>query len=342
MSDVLDIDGSDGEGGGQVLRTALGLALVTGRAFRIRDIRKKRSRPGLLRQHLTAVQAASTIGRASVVGDQLGSTELVFTPGRVTHGEHRFAVGTAGSATLVLHTILPALLHTEGSSVIRLEGGTDNMAAPPFEHLREVYVPLVQRLGARLDVTLERRGFYPAGGGAFVARIEGASRLAPFELLERGALVRRHFLARTSGFVEDHVAHRELSVLRERFGLTRDETSHAIEKTPGPGNTVEAHLEYEHAREVFVAFGSKGKRAESVAHELADEVASFDAKNVPVGVHTADQLLLLLALAGGGRFRTVEPSGHTRTQAELVPRFLPVAIGLDHDSTGWTVDVQAR
>lgn len=325
------IDGSEGEGGGQILRTALGLALVTGRPFRIHGIRRGRARPGLLRQHRTAVQAAAEIGCARVEGDELGSTELSFEPGAVLHGRRRFATGSAGSATLVLHTVLPALLLTEGESVLTLEGGTDNEAAPPFAHLEQVYLPLVRRLGGEVRATLHRRGFYPAGGGSFEIHVVGGRPLTPFSLLDRGAPRARAFVVRTSGSVERHVAMRELHVLHERLGLRRGEGEHIVERSPGPGNILEARLVYEHAQELLVAFGKRGRPAETVADELVDAVTAFDASGAPVGEHTADQLVLLLALAGGGTFRTTAPTGHLRSQVALIPRFLPVRITVVKD-----------
>src|SRR5690349_22119957 len=153
---MLTIDGALGEGGGQVLRTSLALSAVTGKAFRIEHIRGKRSKPGLLRQHLTAVKAIAEICGARVHGAELGSRELSFEPGRVQHGEHRFAVGTAGSATLVFQTVLPALFTAQGRSRIAFEGGTHNPAAPPFEFIAQTFLPLLHRMGATVSVELAR------------------------------------------------------------------------------------------------------------------------------------------------------------------------------------------
>jgi len=166
------IDGSFGEGGGQILRTALSLSLATGIPFRIENIRAGRKNTGLLRQHLTAVRAAAEIGSAEVEGATLGSSALTFSPGAVRAGEYRFAVGTAGSGTLVFQTILPALLRAPAPSRVIIEGGTHNEFAPPFDFLATTLLPLIRRMGARVSLTLERYGFYPAGGGRFVAVIE--------------------------------------------------------------------------------------------------------------------------------------------------------------------------
>ena len=183
---MITIDGSRGEGGGQVLRTSLALSLATGAPFRIEGIRAQRPKPGLLRQHLTAVQAAAAVGRARVEGAVAGASALTFSPDGVHAGEYAFSIGTAGSATLVLQTILPPLLVAGGRSVVTLEGGTHNPWAPPFDYLERVFLPVVNRLGPRVAVTLERHGFYPAGGGRFTITIEPAPRLARLDLCDRG------------------------------------------------------------------------------------------------------------------------------------------------------------
>jgi RNA 3'-terminal phosphate cyclase (ATP) len=163
MTDWITIDGSEGEGGGQILRTALALALVTGRPFRIERIRAARKKPGLLRQHLTAVHAAVAVSSARVSGAELGSNTLSFEPSRVRGGDYRLAVGTAGSATLVLQAVLPALLITSESSRLTLEGGTHIPNAPPFDFLVKTFLPILRRMGACVDVRLEAHGFYPEG-----------------------------------------------------------------------------------------------------------------------------------------------------------------------------------
>src|SRR5919109_679677 len=162
---MLTLDGSFGEGGGQILRTALGLSLVTGQPFRMFKVRAGRPKPGLQAQHLAAVKAAATIGCAEVEGATLGSQELVFAPKQITPGEYAFAVGTAGSATLVLQTVLPALMSASTPSSLILEGGTHNPLAPPFEFLLKVFLPLVHRMGPAVKVKLDRHGFYPGGAG---------------------------------------------------------------------------------------------------------------------------------------------------------------------------------
>ena len=180
---LITIDGSQGEGGGQVLRSSLALSLVLGRPFAIEKIRAGRKKPGLLQQHLTAVLAAADVGNAEVQGAALGSRRLEFRPGPVRSGNYAFRVGTAGSATLVLQTVLPALLSAEGESNLVLEGGTHNPMAPPVDFLVKAYLPLVNRLGPRVDLQVVRPGFYPAGGGKFTVRVQPAKQLGRLELL---------------------------------------------------------------------------------------------------------------------------------------------------------------
>ena len=161
---MITIDGSEGEGGGQILRTSLALSLVTGQPFRMERIRARRQKPGLLKQHLTAVEAAKTVGCAEVTGAALGSQTLEFPPGPVTPGNYRFAVGTAGSATLVLQTVLPALLTASGLSTLTLEGGTHNPMAPPFDFLANAFMPLIHRMGPSVELELKAPWFLPCRG----------------------------------------------------------------------------------------------------------------------------------------------------------------------------------
>jgi RNA 3'-terminal phosphate cyclase (ATP) len=337
---MLLIDGSEGEGGGQVLRTALGLSLVTGKPFRIVRIRGGRERPGLLRQHLTCVQAAKLLAHAEVDGAEPESQELVFRPRAVQAGDFEFAVGTAGSATLVLQSVLPALLRASAPITLAVEGGTHTRNAPPFEFFERSLVPLLTRLGARLEVKLVRHGFEPAGGGRLEVRATPAP-LGSLELLARGKLLRRAAEAVVSA-VPLKIANRELGVVREELAFTDAELSATGVEAPGPGNALTLTLEYEQVTDVFVGLGAAGLMAEKVARRACGEVRRALRTDAPVGLHLADQLLVPLALAGGGVFRTVEPTGHTRTQLALVPRFLPVKLEATpeaHAST-WRISVR--
>jgi RNA 3'-terminal phosphate cyclase (ATP) len=331
MKDWITIDGSTGEGGGQILRTSLALSLVTGRPFRIEHLRARRKKPGLLRQHLTAVQAAAQVSRALVSGAGLGSQELSFAPSKVRGGEYRMAVGTAGSATLVFQTILPALLMARERSRLTLEGGTHNPLAPPFEFLAKTFVPVLRRMGAVVDVRLETYGFYPAGGGRFIAEIEPCPNLDAIAMPTRGA-VRVHARALVASLPEA-IARRELGVVRDRLSLDRafcrDET---IAESIGPGNVLMIVIEGEAIVEVITGFGVKGVSAEQVASDACDEAERYLKAEVPVGMHLADQLLIPMALGRGGSFRTLTATPHTLTNADVIRRFLDVSIALEPES----------
>ncbi|MBI4816352.1 MAG: RNA 3'-terminal phosphate cyclase [Deltaproteobacteria bacterium] len=318
------IDGSKGEGGGQILRSSLALSLVTGKPVQIVKIRAGRARPGLMKQHLTSVLSAAEVGSAEVKGASLGSTSLSFRPNPPRAGSYRFSIGSAGSATLVLQTVLPALLAASEPSRLVLEGGTHNPAAPPFDFLARVFAPRLAELAGTLALALERPGFYPRGGGRFTAVVTPR----PFrrlDLLERGPLTRRMIVARVAGLPR-HIAERELSVLRELLGFEAHEAS--IEELPasqGPGNVALVELEAGSLTEIVTGFGERGVSAERVAERVAAEASRFIEHGAPVGEHLADQLIVPMAMAGEGSFVTGPLTPHTRTQLELVPQFLPIA-----------------
>ena len=332
------IDGAQGEGGGQVLRSSLALSALSQTEVRIENVRAKRSKPGLLRQHLTALRAIAQVCHAQVTGDELGSRSVTFAPGECAHGDYHFAVGTAGSATLVFQTVLPPLLAVEGTSRLVFEGGTHNPWAPPFDFLSETFLPLLHRIGVTISAELERPGFYPAGGGRFVVRVSGGSPLAPLSLLERGAINRVRARATVSG-IPEHVAHREVTTLATLLSDLPIITEIVEVASAGPGNVATVTVRSAALTETFSAFGKRGVSAEKVAHQLAGEVRRYIAANVPVGEHLADQLLMPLLAGGGGEFRSMEPTLHTRTNAEVINAFTPGRVAMSKDDVGWLIRV---
>ena len=318
---MITIDGSQGEGGGQILRSALALSMATGRGFRMVNIRAGRAKPGLMRQHLTCVQAAAAIGGAEVSDASVGCQEITFSPGPVRAGTYHFPIGTAGGTTLVLQAILPALLRADGPSIISVEGGTHNKAAPPFEFFERALVPLLNRTGVNIRVRLERHGFYPAGGGRVVVEIEPARSLRPLAIPQRGNRVSARALAMVARLPRS-IAQRELEVLRERLSLAEDEAEIIdVRDAVGPGNAAAVELRYEHITEVFSAVGEIGKSAEQVARGLADDVREYIATQQPVGAHLADQLMVPLALLAGGSYATGPLTEHARSNMEIVGVF---------------------
>ncbi len=345
----IEIDGAAGEGGGQILRSALALSIAFGLPFVIRNIRANRERPGLMRQHLTAVQAATAIASAQCEGASVGSRELRFVPGAPTPGFYRFAIGTAGSTTLVLQAILPPLLVADGPSELVIEGGTHARWAPPFEFFERALVPMLERTGARIETALERHGFYPAGGGVVRVRIEPTTSPKALAMHERGEIIRRSvdiMIAKLPG----SIARRELAVLATKLGWECPENAiREVTDSIGPGNAVILDIESEHAREICCTLGEHGKRAESVAAEAVDLARDYLAAQVPVGRHLADQLMVPMALiaARSGApcgFTTMPLSRHARTNSELVAAFLarssvapPRTVELDERRVRWEV-----
>ena len=337
---MIHLDGSFGEGGGQILRSALGLSLVTGEAFAIEKIRAGRKNPGLLRQHLTAVNAAAQVGAAEVTGAHIGSQELTFKPSRDGSrrrgGDYSFAIGTAGSATLVFQTVLPALLVADHASTLRLEGGTHNPFAPPFDFLVKVFLPLLARLGAKVTARLLRYGFYPAGGGKVEITIEPCAQWKRLELSERGALLHTRATALVANLPRS-IAERELQVIGRKLNLAGQQLE-VLETTNsnGPGNAVMVQIDSANLTELFIAFGEKGVRAEEVATRVAHEARAYMASGAAVGEHLADQLLIPLAAGEGGVFTTMKPTLHTTTNIEVIKRFLDVTIEVETMPQGQT------
>ena len=341
MKTMIEIDGGEGEGGGQVLRSALSLSVITGRPFRIAAIRGMRQRPGLMRQHLTAVRAAQEISDAEVTGADVGSMDLLFQPKAVRPGDYSFTIGTAGSTTLVAQTILPALMLADGPSTVYLEGGTHASKAPPFDFLDRCYLPVLRRIGAENEIRLVRPGFYPAGGGAIALDVAGGATLRPIEIMERGERTDVQARAVVANLSAD-IAQRELGIVSRRLRWP-EESLHLVEehRAHGPGNVLMLTLAHEHVTEMFSGFGRVGTSAEAVAERTVKELRRYLTSGAAIGPHLADQLLLPMALAGGGRFTTMAPTPHTTTNARVIGKFLPVTIDWEETGDGvWTVTVE--
>jgi RNA 3'-terminal phosphate cyclase (ATP) len=322
---MIEIDGSQGEGGGQIVRTALALSLVTGKPFSLKNIRAGRPKPGLQNQHLTCVKAAAEISGAEVLGAHVGAQKFTFIPDQVKPGQYRFAIGTAGSTMLVLQTVLPPLILASGQSDLHLEGGTHNTHAPPFDFIAETFVPLICKMGARITLKLQKYGFYPPGGGKVTVEIQPSSALEPLHLGERGTTeVRARALVVK---LPAGIAERELRVIRRDVPAVGANTK--IEESDNalsPGNVAIITAVSDQLQETISAIGERGLPAETVAQRAAQEANRYLAKDVAVGEHLADQLLVPLAIAGGGSFLTLKPTLHTTTNIEVIRAFLDVQI----------------
>lgn len=330
---MIDIGGSEGEGGGQVVRNACALSLVTGEPFRVTHIRAKRSKPGLMRQHVTAIEAACAIGGSDCEGLAVGSSELVFRPGAVVPGEYRFAVGTAGSTGLVLQTVLLPLLLADRRSRLVLEGGTHNMLAPPFEFIDTCFLPVIRRMGGQATARLHTHGFYPRGGGRIEVEI-APSRLSSVECCSRGALLERSAVTLFAALpfeIADRIRRSAAA------GLGWGEAEVAVRELPeerGPGVILLLTARYEHAAEVVSGFGKLGLPAEQLARVAVQRMLGYMESTAFAGPYLADQLLLPMALAGGGAFTTVKPSQHSLTAAAIIERFTGVRTTFERQDGG--------
>lgn len=337
MKRIIALDGAKGEGGGQILRTALSLSMITGQPFEMSGIRAGRTKPGLLRQHLTAVRAAMQISGAQVKGDEPGSQRLLFRPGKICAGEYRFAIGSAGSCQLVLQTILPALWYADGPSHVEVQGGTHNQSAPTADFISQVWEPLLAQMGVRQHTRLMRHGFYPAGGGVVVSEVLPAKGLRELQLTERGAASEIAAVALVAA-VPYSVGEREISALATHFPLT-ERAVVELEKHVGPGNALSLTVKSEHLTEMFVGFGARGVSAEEVAKQVIKEARCYLDSPAAVGEHLADQLIIPLALAGSGAFTVTHLSSHLRTNIAVVEQFLPIKFACEPVAGGMLVRV---
>ena len=333
---LLELDGSFGEGGGQILRTSLALSLLTGRGFHLRNVRAGRPKPGLQPQHLQSVRAASMIGKAQTRGASRGSSDLVFEPGPVTPGHYRFDIGTAGATGLVLHTVyLPLALCDTGPSEVTLVGGTHVRTSPSFHFLDVTWRRYLAACGLDVSLKLVRPGFYPRGGGEVRAFIQPCAGVRNLTLREHGPLRATGFSA-VAGLPEA-IARRQAR--RARFRLEQHEIEVELEEQTwegGPGTVVGIELNTAPAPTLFFAIGERGKPAERVADEAADQVLAYlaAAPNL-VDAHSADQLVLPLALAAGpSEYRVAEVTRHLTTNIDVIRHFLDRKIEWEGEEGG--------
>ncbi len=317
--------------------------MCTGRPVAITRIRAKRPKPGLMRQHLTCVQAAQAVCSAQVEGAAIGSQTLRFAPAAVKGGDYAFNVGAAGSCTLVLQTVLPALMRAAEPSRVTLGGGTHNPLAPPYHFLVRSFAPLLRRLGVNIGIELKRHGFYPAGGGEIAATIDpAAAKLVPVNLTERGARQEAYAECLAPG-LRRSVVKRELETLGAALGWSDEQLrAPGVRQDEGPGNALMATLAHTQVTEVFTSFGERGISSEKVADSLANNVRRYLASNGALGPYLADQWMLPLALAVAdsgvaAEFTCCEFTQHASTNAGVIGRFLPVAFEVAPIEAGWRV-----
>ncbi|MFV0547182.1 MAG: RNA 3'-terminal phosphate cyclase [Limnobaculum xujianqingii] len=338
----IEIDGSKGEGGGQILRSGLSLSMLTGKAVRFTHIRAGRSKPGIMRQHLTAILAAQQICAAQVSGATLNSTVLTFIPGQIKSGDYQFDLGGAGSCTLVLQTLLPALWSANGESRVRLSGGTHNPMAPSTSFLQQVWLPLMDRMGAKSTLLVHRCGFYPAGGGEVEITVYPVKQWQTLHLLQRGKLIEIGAQSLIAD-VPDSVARRELNIVKQQLKVEESKLSSVdVSSARCAGNALLVKLQFEHLTELFCTIGTKGKAAAKVAQEACDEAQAYLTSTAAVGEYLADQLLLPMAIAGEGSFTTSEITDHLSTNALVICQFLNCHIDIQSVDQRIEVTIQKQ
>lgn len=324
---MIEIDGNYGEGGGQILRTALSLSCLHQTPFRIYDIRKGRKKPGLMPQHLTAVKVAQLVSDAKVVGDYRGSTDLCFSPHGMKGGDISYDIGTAGSTSLVFQTLIPALVFGRGKSRVTLKGGTHVPFSPSFHYLNEVFAPLLSMLGIRVKFRIFSCGFYPRGGGKVRMDIHPAKKVKPLRLLERGR-ARGVSGCSAVGKLPLSIAERQRNAALARIADCLGPLGCPVKiemqdvQTPGPGTFVFLRMETEKSVAGFTALGARGKPAEAVGEEAAMDLGSFYASGAAVDQHLADQIVLYLSLCEEeSEFVVSSISQHLLTNLWVISRF---------------------
>lgn len=340
----LVIDGAQGEGGGQVLRTALTLSILTKRPIEVINIRANRKKPGLLRQHLTSVLAAQAICGATTEGVQLGAQRIGFTPGDIKPGDYHFAVGTAGSTVLVCQTILPVLALANKASTVTFEGGTHNGMSPSLCCFEQSYLPLLQKMGIQCQVERSALGFYPAGGGKWKITITPPAQLSQLTLAEaasqRAVNPQNCELQALVSQLPRSIGEREISTAREILNWHNVAGEVTEVDSRGPGNSFQLRITSETHTSVFEVVGEMGVSAERVAKRCAGRVKKFIRAQAAIEEQLAYQLLIPMVLAGGGSFTTPKPTLHTTTNIHVIKQFVDVDISvkqhLDNDAC-WTV-----
>jgi RNA 3'-terminal phosphate cyclase (ATP) len=341
MSDdtLVRLDGARGEGGGQILRSALTLSLVTAKPFEIVNIRAKRPEPGLRPQHVACVRGALAVSNSTAEGGEKGSRRLVFRPGPVRAGDYLLDVGTAGSVCLLFQALCFPLALIGEPSTLRLTGGTHVRSSPPFHYLSLIWEPTVRALGYDFALELFEAGFYPEGGGQMTARVQPAKKATSWDGRSRGTLVEAQVLSTSTGLplgIAARQSERALAKLREK-GVYAQADNLPLPSRVSKGTMCIVVGVFEHTRAGYAALGEKGKPAEKVADEAAEPFCDFMASAGAVDEHLADQLVLPLALAAAGRqgtepvisrFTTRKITEHLVTNADVVGRFIDVEIAI--------------
>ena len=327
---TIKIDGSFGEGGGQVLRTALSLSCVTGYGLHLFNIRKGRKRPGLMPQHLTCINAASKITDATVSDNEKGSSELTFVPGKIKSGSYFFDIKTAGSCSLVLQALIPPLVFGNRDSEIKIKGGTHVPFSPTYDYIAWVFLPMLQTLGIRVDPQIINYGYYPNGGGEVMFRIFPALKVNSMDLSERRELVYLHGYSSVSRLPMSIAERQKDSLIKALPAAAEIKTFEA--PSPGTGTSVFLKAEYENSFAGFSSLGKIGKPAEKVGEEAARQFNDFNATSASIDPYLADQIVIYLSLARDtSSFTTSRITKHLITNLWVIENFLNITYRIEGD-----------
>jgi len=341
---VIVVDGSHGEGGGQLLRMAVALSALRGVSVTVSNIRAGRPNPGLAPQHVTAVRAVAELCSADVEGLEAGASQIVFRPGTIVGGKHAFDVGTAGSVTLILQACLPVAFAAPSGVQLSLTGGTDVRWSPPLDYFARVFLPWIRRLGGTADVVLHRRGYYPRGGGSVEIVTQPVASWSTLQLLDPGAVRRIRGIAHAANLPEDipkRIKHAALRRLHGQEDVKIEDRMYVGEEAVGQGGALVLWAETEHSVLGASSLAERGKSSDRVGEEAAAALADEIASGAAADVHTADQILPYLALADGPSSFTVrEVSGHLRSMAWLITHLLERQVEFQSIGSLWRVKVE--
>jgi len=323
--DTVIIDGSTGEGGGQILRTSLALSCITSRSLHIENIRAARRNPGLAKQHLSCVRAACQICNGKCQGAAQGSRVLDFQPGPVQSGDFHFDIGSAGSASLVVQTLLPPLFLADRPSAVTVTGGTHNPLAPPFDFLSETFLPAIATAGFQGNCELIKHGFFPAGGGKITFDIQPWQGNADEIINLCGSSKEPQIFALVyTARLPAHIAQRQQKLLLQSKLNIRDVKHVEVTDSDGPGNCVMIRICDDKRTTVFTGFGMRGKPSQKVVNEVVCLAEDFLASGASIDRFLADQLLIYMAISKAGSYTTNGLSTHLLTNMEIIKKFLPV------------------
>jgi RNA 3'-terminal phosphate cyclase (ATP) len=327
---TIKIDGSFGEGGGQILRTALSLSCITGSTLHLSNIRKGRKKPGLMPQHMTCINAASEITNARVSGNDKGSSELTFDPGKIKSGKYFFDIITAGSSSLVMQTLIPPLVFAGGDSLITIKGGTHVPFSPTYHYVAEVFMPTLNLLGIRVEPQIIKCGYYPEGGGEVLFKIIPAAQIKSLNLSGRRELLSLHGYSCVSRLPMS-IAERQRAAAINALPVSADiRTSEC--PSSGKGTFIFLKAEYENSLAGFSSLGKLGKPAERVGKEAAEEFKDFHASTACIDPHLADQIVIYLSLArGNSSFTTSRITKHLITNLWVIEKFLNITYQIEGD-----------